>query len=121
MNEFITNEQTAIIQKLIMEIVNDPSTYMGSKYLPSVALPARKIRNEVIEASGGLTNEHVPGTDPKYVQGVGSRVQEFIAPEYKEAIHYDEPMILWLRELGNNDPSKRGIKQRIDLASDKLN
>lgn len=120
-NEFITNEQTAIIQKLIMEIVNDPSTYMGSKYLPSVALPVRKIRNEVIEASGGLTNEHVPGTDPKYIQSFGTRVQEFISPEYKEKIHYDEPKILWLRELGKTDTSKRGIKQYIDLDSDRLN
>lgn len=120
-NEFVTDEQTSVIQKLIMEIVNDPSTYMGSKFLPSVAQPVRKIRNEVIEASGGLTNEHVPGTQPYYVQGIGSRVQEFIAPEYKEAIHYDEPMILWLRELGKQDVSKRGIKQRIDLDSDRLN
>lgn len=120
-NEFITNEQTAIIQKLIMEIVNDPSTYLGSKFLPSVALPVRKIRNEVIEASGGLTNDHVPGTPPKYIQSFGTRVQEFISPEYKEAIHYDEPKILWLRELGKTDTSKRGIKQYIDLDSDRLN
>lgn len=120
-NEFITNEQTAIIQKLVMEIVNDPSTYLGSKYLPSIALPVRKIRNEVIEASGGLTNEHVPGTDPKYIQSFGTRVQEFISPEYKEKIHYDEPKILWLRELGKTDTTKRGIKQYIDLDADRLN
>lgn len=120
-NEFVTNEQTAIIQKLVMEIVNDPSTYLGSKYLPSIALPVRKIRNEVIEASGGLTNDHVPGTSPKYIQSFGTRVQEFIAPEYKEAIHYDEPKILWLRELGKTDVSKRGIKQYIDLDADRLN
>lgn len=120
-NEFVTNEQTAIIQKLIMEIVNDPATYLGSKFLPSVAMPVRKIRNEVIEASGGLTNEHVPGTEPKYIQSFGTRVQEFIAPEYKEAVHYDEAKILWLRELGKTDTSKRGIKQYIDLDADRLN
>ena len=117
----ITDEQTAVIQKLIREIVNDPSTYIGSKYLPSIAVPSRKVRNEVIEASGGVTNEHVPGTQPKYIQSFGSRVQEFIAPEYKEAIHYDEPKILWLRELGQTDTSKRGIKQYIDNDSDRLN
>ncbi len=120
-NEFITDEQTAVIQKLIREIVNDPSTYVGSRYLPSIALPSRKIRNEVIEASGGTTNEHVPGTSPKYIQSFGTRVQEFVAPEYKEAIHYDEPKILWLRELGQTDTSKRGIKQYIDIDSDRLN
>lgn len=120
-NEFITNEHTEIIQKLIMEVVNDPSTYMGSQWLPSVSLPVRKIRNEVIEASGGLTNEHVVGSDPKYVQSFGTRVQEFIAPQYKEAIHYDEAKILWLRELGQNDRSKRGVRQYIDLDADRLN
>lgn len=120
-NEFVTNEQTAVIQKLIMEIVNDPSTYMGSKFLPSIALPVRKIRNEVIEASGGLTNEHVPGTNPQYIQSFGTRAQEFISPEYKEAIHYDEPKILWLRELGKQDISRRGIKQYIDMDADRLN
>lgn len=120
-NEFVTDEQTAIIQKLIKEIVNDPSTYVGSKYLPSVSLPVRKIRNEVIESSGGLTNAHVPGTSPTYVQSFGTRVQEFVSPEWKEAIHYDEPKILWLRELGQTDTSKRGIKQYIDLDADRLN
>lgn len=120
-NEFITNEQTAVIQKLIREIVNDPSTYRGSQWLPSVALPVRKVRNEVIEASGGLTNEHVPGTSPHYVQSFGTRVQEFVAPQYKEAIHYDEAKILYLRELGQTDTSKRGIKQYIDNDSDRLN
>lgn len=120
-NEFITDEQTAIIQKLIKEIVNDPATYLGSKYIPSVSLPVRKIRNEVIEASGGLTNPHVPGTSPVYVQSFGTRVQEFVAPEWKEAIHYDEPKILWLRELGKTDTTKRGIKQYIDLDADRLN
>lgn len=120
-NEFLTDEQTAIIQKLIREIVNDPSTYVGSKYLPSVALPVRKVRNEVIEATGGVTNEHLPGTTPKYIQSFGTRVQEFVAPEYKESIHYDEPRILWLRELGQTDTSKRGIKMYIDNDADRLN
>lgn len=120
-NEFITDEHTQVIQKLIHEVVNDPSTYQGSKYLPSVALPQRKIRNEVIEASGGLTNAHVAGTDPKYVQSFGTRVQEFIAPQYKEVIHYDENKILWLREVGQQDTSKRGIRQYIDLDADRLN
>lgn len=120
-NEFITDEQTAIIQKLIKEIVNDPTTYVGSRYLPSISLATRKVRNEVIEASGGLTNEHVPGTNPKYIQSFGNRVQEFVAPEYKEAIHYDEAKILYLRELGQTDTSKRGIRQYIDLDSDRLN
>lgn len=121
MNEFITNEQTSVLQKLVKEIVNDPKTYIGSRYLPSIALPTSKIRVEVVEASGGLTNEHVSGTAVKYVDNFGTRVQEFKAPKYKEAIHFDEDRILYLRELGQNDVSKRGIKQYIDLSVDRLN
>src|SRR6267154_5383651 len=117
-NLFITDEQTEIIQKLIREIVNDPSTYLGAKYIPSVSMPVRKIRNEVIEASGGLTLEHLIGTDTKYVQSFGNRVQEFEPPAYKEAIHYDEKKILFLRELGDNGRNKRGIKQYIDIDAD---
>lgn len=120
-NLFITNEHTSVLQKLIKEIVNDPSTYKGSKYIPSVALPVRTIRTEVVEATGGLTLEHAIGTDPKYVQSFGTRVQEFEPPSYKEAIHYDERKILFLRELGQNDFSKRGIRQYIDLDVDRLN
>lgn len=120
-NEFLTDEHTSVLQKLVREVVNDPSTYIGSKYLPSIALPVRKIRTEVVEASGGLTNEYAIGTDPLYVQSFGTRVQEFVPPAYKEAIHYDEDRILFLRELGQNDPSKRGIRQYIDLDVDRLN
>lgn len=120
-NSFFTNEYTEVLQKLIREIVNDPSTYIGSRYLPSVAIPVRKIRTEVIEASGGLTTQHLVGTDPKYVQSFGTRVQEYVPPQYKEAIHYDEAKILYLRELGNNGRNVRGIRQYIDLDIDRLN
>jgi hypothetical protein len=121
MNEFITNEYTEVIQKLVKEIVNDPSTYMGSKYLPSVAIPVSKIRTEVIEASGGLTEEHRPGTNPKYIQSFGTRVQEYQPPFYKEAIHYDEEKILFLRQLGVNGRNVRGVQQYIDIDVDRLN
>lgn len=121
MNEFFTNEYTEVIQKLVREIVNDPSTYLGSKYLPSVALPISRVRTEVIEASGGVTNEHRPGTNPKYIQSFGTRVQEYQPPFYKETIHYDEERILFLRQLGNNGRNVRGVQQYIDLDIDRLN
>jgi hypothetical protein len=120
-NEFFTDEYTAVLQKLVFEVVNDPSTYEGSRILPAVAIPVKKIRTEVIEATGGLTNEHVRGTDVQYIQSFGSRVQEYIAPEYKEAIHYDEDKILNFRELGQNDPSKRGVRQLINEDIKRLN
>lgn len=121
MNEFFTNEYTEVIQKVVKEVVNDPSTYIGSKYLPSVALPVSRVRTEVIEASGGITEEHMPGTSPKYVQSHGTRVQEYQPPFYKEAIHWDEQRILFLRELGANGRNIRGVQQRIDLDIDRLN
>lgn len=121
MNQFLTNEYTEVIQKLIREIVNDPSTYIGSRYLPSVALPVAKVRTEVIEASGGTTNEHRPGTSPKYIQSFGTRVQEYQPPFYKEAIHYDEEKMLFLRQLGNNGRNVRGVQQYIDIDIDRLN
>lgn len=120
-NQFLTDEHTQVLQKLVQEVVNDPSTYMGSKYLPAVTLPTRKIFVDVIEATGGVTNEHVPGTDPEYIQAFGTRTQEFDAPFYREGIHYGEEKILFLRELGQNDRSKRGIRQYIDKAVDQLN
>lgn len=120
-NEFFVNEYTSVLQKLIFEVVSDPAEFKGVQYIPTVSIPVNKIRTEVVEASGGLTPEHARGTDPKYTQSVGSRVEEFSPGAYQEAIHYDEEKILSLRELGQNDPSKRGIRQRINLDIDRLN
>ena len=120
-NEFFTTEHTQILQKLINEVVNDPTTYRGSEILPSVAIPVRTIMTEVIEATGGLTSEHTMGTDPTYIRSFGTRVQKFEPPAYKEAIHYNEKDILNLRELGQNDRSRRGIRQRLDKDIDRLN
>jgi len=120
-NQFLTNEYTEVIQKLVREIVNDPSTYLGSKYLPSVALPVQKVRTEVIEASGGLTQEHRPGTEPKTIQSFGTRVQEYSPPYYKECIQYNEEKLLYLRQLGDNGRNVRGIQQYIDIDVDRLN
>lgn len=121
MNEFFTNEYTEVIQKLIREVVNDPTTYMGSRWLPSVALPVNRVRTEVIEASGGMTQEHLPGTAPKSVQSFGMRVQEYQPSFYKETILYDEQRILFLRELGQNGRNVRGVQQYMDQDIDRLN
>lgn len=120
-NQFLTDEFTEVIAKLVQEVVNDPSTYQGSKLIPSVAYPVNKIRTEVIEATGGVTNEHLPGTAPKYIQSFGTRVEEFVPPKYKEAIHYDESKILYLRELGNNGRNVRGVQKYIEKDIDRLN
>lgn len=121
MNQFFTNEYTEVIQKLIREVVNDPKTYIGARYLPSVSLPVNRVRTEVVEATGGVTNEHLPGTEPKYIDSFGTRVQEYTPPKYKEAIHYNEEKILYLRELGDNGRNVRGVQKYIDLDIDRLN
>lgn len=118
---FFTNEYTDALQKMVRQVVNDPSTYRGSKYLPSVSVPTTKIYVDVVEASGGLTAEHVLDTDPKTVQGVGNHTQEFEGGAWKEQMIMGEREILRLRQLGSNDRSMRGARQRIDLNVDKLN
>jgi major capsid protein E len=120
-NTFFTDEHTAVLQKLIRQVVNDPKTYRGSKYIPSVVVPQRRIRTEVWVATGGITNEHTVGTDPKIVSEGQFFVQEFEPPAYKESILFDEKRLLYLRELGMNDPSHRGIRQYIELNTDRLN
>lgn len=120
-NEFFTDEHTQILQKLVREVVNDPKTYIGSRFFPSVAVNAAEIYTEVVEATGGLTNPHVIGTDPTVIQSFGTRVQKFEPPAYKEKIIYNEKQILRLRQLGEQDRSRAGIRQRIDLDIDRLN
>ena len=118
---FFTDEYTNLLQKMVREVVNDPSTFLGAKYMPSVAIPADDIFVDVVEASGGMTNEHTIGTSPKTVQGVGTRTQKFEGGAWKEELVMDEKQILHLRKLGSNDRSMRGARQRIDLNVDKLN
>lgn len=120
-NQFFTNEYTDVVQRLVNEIVNDPATYLGAKYIPSIALPVAKVRTEIIEATGGLTNEHLPGTDPQYTQRFGTRVEEFTPSYYKEKLLYNEQDIMYLRELGQNDLSQRGIRMYLNRGIDQLN
>ncbi len=120
-NEFFIDAYTSVLNRLVREVVNDPSTYKGSQYLPSVSQPTRLIRSEIIEASGGVTQDYMPGTATKYVQKTSSRVQQFAPSFWKEALNYNEADILYLRELGQNDPSRRGIRQKIDTDIDMLN
>lgn len=121
LNKYLTNEFTSLLQKLVVEVVNDPKTYKGSALLPAVALPAQTIRMDVVEASGGVTQEHNPDTATKYIRSFGTRVLEFSPAYYKEAIHYNEKKLLYLRDLGNRDTSVRGVQKYIELDMDRLN
>lgn len=120
-NQFVTAEWTQSIQKVIKEVVNDPTTYRGSKYLPSITQPTSEIFVDIVEATGGLTNEHLPGTNPKIIQSFGTRTDVFSPAYYKEEILYNESQILNLRKLGDNGRNARGIQEYIELSLDQLN
>lgn len=118
--KFFTDEYTSVLQKSVRQIVADPSTYKGQELMPTIQLAANKVRVEVIEATGGLTSEHKPGSDVKYIDSFSSYVTEFTPPKFKEAIHMDEEKILFLRELGSNDPSMRGVRKYINQHVERL-
>lgn len=120
-NQYITTEYTQVLAGLLTEVQNDPSTYLGSKYLPAVSHGASVIRYDIKEASGGLTNEHLVGTNPKSIQGTGWRTQEFAPGAYKEEIIYNEKDIISWRKKGVSDLAMRGIRQQIAEDVDKLN
>jgi hypothetical protein len=45
MSEFFTDEHTEVLQKLVREVVNDPATYLGAKYMPPWRCPlTRSVR-----------------------------------------------------------------------------
>lgn len=120
-SQFFTNQWTSSMQKLLREIMSDPKTFVGARYLPSVVHNAAVIRTEVLEATGGMTNEHVLDTNPKYIGVGGSRVQEYSPGYYKETVHYNEEKIIFLRKLGEQDTSLRGIEQELERGVDRLN
>lgn len=119
--EFLTTEYTQSLQKVVEEVVADPKMFRGIELLPSVVVPVSEVYTDVIEASGGMTLEHLVGTDTKYVQNFGTRVQSYKPPAYKEAIHYNERDILDLRKLGDNGRNIRGIQDYISKSVDRLN
>ena len=56
---------------------------------------------------------HDPSSGGTLVEATfGTRVQEYTPPKYKEAIHYDEQKLLYLRELGQNGRDVRGARGR---------
>lgn len=120
-SQFFTNQWTSSMQKLLREVMSDPKTFIGARFLPSVVHNAAVIRTEVLEATGGMTNEHVLDTNPKYIGVGGSRVQEFSPGFWKEAVHYNEEKIIFLRKLGEQDTSLRGIEMELERGVDRLN
>lgn len=111
---FFAAEQTRALLEVIREIETDPAEYLGAKYLPSKDVPAREVYVDVLQARGGLAQEHTLGTDPLAVQRRQFRNQKYSPGSYREFIRFNEQDILYLRELGQNDQSQRGIRQHLN-------
>lgn len=117
--QVFTKDYVTAIQKVVQQVVNDPSTYRGAAYLPAVASTADRLYVDVVEASGGLTQEHVLGTPTKTIHGVGVHTQAYTFGAWKESHIMGEQDLLKLRQLGG-DPAIRGARQMINLNIDKL-
>lgn len=114
MSKVFSTEHTRVLQEVIREIETDPSDYPGAKYMPSVDMPTSSIFVDVLEARGGLVKEHALGSDPRMGSRRQFRTQQFAPGYYKEVIRFNEGDILKLRELGQNDQSKRGIRMHLN-------
>lgn len=114
MSKLFAEEQTRALLEVIREIETDPAEYMGAKYMPAKDVPARSVFVDVIEARGGLAQEHTVGNDPSSVQRRQFRTQEYSPGAYREFIRFNEQDILYLRQLGQNDQSQRGIRQHLN-------
>lgn len=114
MSTVFAAEHTRILQEVIREIEVDPTEFLGVKYLPSVEIPSNTVFVDVLEARGGLVQEHTLGADPKASTRRQFRTQQFSPGAYKEFIRFNEGDILRLRELGKNDQSQRGIRQHLN-------
>jgi len=114
MSSVFAAEHTRVLQEVIREIEVDPTEFLGVKYLPTVEIPSTTVFVDVLEARGGMVQEHTVGADPKSSNRRQFRTQQFAPGAYKEFIRFNEGDILRLRELGLNDMSKRGIRQHLN-------
>lgn len=114
MSKVFAAEHTRALQEVIREIETDPAEYLGAKYMPSIEMPTASVFVDVLEARGGLVKEHTLGTDPQAIARRQFRTQQYSPGYYKEFIRFNEEDILKLRELGQNDQSKRGIRQHLN-------
>lgn len=105
---------TRLLQEVIREIETDPTEYKGAQYMPAIEIPTATVFVDVLEARGGLIQEHTIGADPQSAPRRQFRTQQYAPGFYKEFIRFNEGDILRLRELGLNDQSKRGIRQHLN-------
>jgi hypothetical protein len=114
MSSVFAAAHTRILQEVIREIETDVTEYKGAQYMPAVDIPSATVFVDVLEARGGLIQEHTLGQDPQSTTRRQFRTQQYAPGNYREFIRFNEGDILRLRELGKNDQSQRGIRQHLN-------
>lgn len=114
MSKVFAAEHTRVLQDVIREIEVDVTEFLGAKYLPSIDMPTSSVFVDVLEARGGMIQEHTMGGDPQSAPRRQFHTQQYAPGNYREFIRFNEGDILKLRELGQNDQSKRGIRQHLN-------
>ncbi len=114
MSTVFAGAHTRILQEVIREVETDVTEYLGAKYMPTIEIPSTSVFVDVLEARGGLVREHTLGADPQSSTRRQFRTQQYAPGAYREFIRFNEAEILRLRELGQNDQSKRGIRMHLN-------
>jgi hypothetical protein len=114
MSTIFAAEHTRVLQEVIREIEVDPAEFLGAKYMPAIEMPTSSVHVDVLKSRGGLIQEATLNGDPKSTVRRQFVTQQYAAGVYKEFIRFNEGDILRLRELGQNDQSKRGIRQHLN-------
>lgn len=111
---FSFDQYQATLGEVAQDVINDTSMYRGAEVMPTVQRGSNTIRSIVREAMGGLTLEHMLGTEPKKVQRPAKRSNIYAGGFYREAFELDEAEILFLTNFATLDFTDRGIREEMN-------
>lgn len=120
MSIFASDETQAVVE-VINQVESDPTQYWGRQLMPALNMPTSKIYVDVWESRGGLTNERGANSDPQAIGRPQWHTQSFQPGAYEEFVRFKEQDLLFLRELGQNDQSRRGIQSMLNRTAKVLN
>jgi hypothetical protein len=104
----VNDNHRHIIYGVIEEItVKPPKESLALQLMPTVDVPAAVLEHEVVQATGGLTNERVMGAPGTSVSGPSSTSVLFKPGAYQDVTKFTETDLLKLRRLGTL--GERGI------------
>jgi hypothetical protein len=108
------NEYTRVLAEVVQDVIADASTYRGAAVMPMRNQAGLTIQTVTNEAYGGLTLEHMLGTEPTKVQAGGARVLVYNPGYYREAYQLEEGDILFLRNYNNLNFADRGVQNEME-------